>query len=108
MAHWRASLPGAVFIDVDYEQLVAAPEPMMRRLLDFLGLSWDDACTRFFVKERAVRTASATAVRQPIYSSSIGRARSLAPELAPLIAALGPLATVSRPTVSRPTVLPPT
>jgi len=102
MAHWRASLPGAVFIDVDYEELVAAPEPIMRRLIDFLGLSWDDACTRFFAKERAVRTASATAVRQPIYSSSIGRARSLAPDLAPLIAALGPLATASRPTGSPP------
>ncbi len=92
MAHWRALLPGDIFIDVDYEQLVAEPVAMTRRLLDFLGLDWHDDCTRHFATERAVRTASAGAVRSPITAASVGRTRSLEPYLGPLVDALGPLA----------------
>jgi tetratricopeptide (TPR) repeat protein len=88
MAHWRQVLPADRFIEVEYEALVADFEPQARRLLDFCGLDWDEACLRFFATPRAVRTASAAQVRQPIYASSIGRARRYAAQLAPLFEAL--------------------
>jgi hypothetical protein len=93
MAHWRATLPGAIFMDVDYEQLVARPLAVTRRLINFLGLDWHDGCMRHFGTRRTVRTASAGAVRSPIHAASVGRARALEAELIPLIEALGPLAT---------------
>ncbi len=93
MAHWRRALPSGVFIDVDYEVLVAEPQPQMHRLLDFLGLPWDDACSRFFETERTVLTSSFAQVRRPIYRSSVGRASSLQSQLQPLIEALGDLAS---------------
>ena len=37
------------------------------------GLEWDPACLEFHKTRRPVRTASAAQVRQPIYSSSVGR-----------------------------------
>ena len=37
------------------------------------GLEWDPAGLRFHETHRAVRTASVTQVRQPIYKKSVGR-----------------------------------
>ncbi|HXC07430.1 MAG TPA: sulfotransferase [Steroidobacteraceae bacterium] len=92
MAHWREMLPSETFLEIDYETLVAEPENETRRVLDFLGLPWHEACLRFFETTRRVGTASFAQVRKPIYRSSIGRARSLSPHLRPLIEALGDLA----------------
>jgi tetratricopeptide (TPR) repeat protein len=92
MAHWRSLLPGQVFMEVDYETLVSDPQKGTRRLLDFLDLPWNDACTRFFETSRTVNTSSFAQVRRPIYRSSIGSASSLRSHLKPLIEALGDLA----------------
>ena len=43
MAHWREVLPPACFIEVDYEAVVDNLEDEARRLIDFMGLPWDDA-----------------------------------------------------------------
>jgi tetratricopeptide (TPR) repeat protein len=92
MAHWREMLPGETFLEIDYEALVAEPENETRRVLDFLGLPWHEACLRFFETTRRVGTASFAQVRRPIYRSSIGRGRALSAHLRPLIEALGDLA----------------
>ena len=89
MAHWRAVLPRDRFIEIDYETLVPDFETEVRRLLAFCGLRWDDVCLRFYETRRTIRTASKMQVRQPLYGSSIGRWKSFAAELVPLIEALG-------------------
>jgi tetratricopeptide (TPR) repeat protein len=94
MAHWRSQLPGRVFMEVDYEALVSDPQRESCRLLDFLGLPWNEGCGRFFETSRSVNTASFAQVRRPIYRSSVGSALSLRPHLQPLIEALGDLAPV--------------
>ena len=90
MSHWHAMLPGRV-LDVRYEDVVANLEREARRMLEFCGLSWEDACLRFHETERAIRTASSEQVRRPIYDSSIGIWRHYERELAPLIGVLEPL-----------------
>jgi tetratricopeptide (TPR) repeat protein len=92
MAHWRAMLPKRVFMEVDYESIVTEPLEVTRRLVEFLGLPWNDACLRFFESRRMVNTASSAQVRRPIYRSSVGRSVSLLPYLMPLTEALGELA----------------
>ena len=42
MAHWRATLPASHFLEVDYEAVVDDLEGEARRMLDFLGLPWDE------------------------------------------------------------------
>jgi tetratricopeptide (TPR) repeat protein len=86
--HWDLVLPGKV-LHVQYETLVREPEAGIRRLLDHCGLAFEPACLSFHETRRAVRTASAEQVRQPIYTSSIGYWRNFEAELAPLRAALG-------------------
>jgi tetratricopeptide (TPR) repeat protein len=88
MTHWARVLPAERFIEVDYEAVVDDLEGEARRLIDFLGLPWDDACIRFHENRRVVRTASVNQVRQPIYKTSKGRWQAYADHLAPLLAAL--------------------
>ncbi|HET9351351.1 MAG TPA: sulfotransferase, partial [Burkholderiales bacterium] len=90
MTHWRDVLPGRV-LDVQYEDVVADLEGQVRRLLDFCGLPWEDACLRFHETERAIRTASSEQVRRPIYGGSIGTWRRYEREIAPLVEVLAPL-----------------
>jgi tetratricopeptide (TPR) repeat protein len=87
VTHWRAILPADRFLEVSYEAVVADLETEARRIVAFCGLPWDDACLAFQGARRAVRTASAFQVRQPLYDSSIGRAMRFATHLAPLITA---------------------
>jgi tetratricopeptide (TPR) repeat protein len=87
-AHWSDALPLPVH-HVQYETLVGDFENEAKRLIAFLGLAWEPGCLEFFKTERAVRTASTWQVRQPLYSSSVGRWRNYARHLASLCAATG-------------------
>ena len=89
MEHWDAVLPGQV-LKVQYEDVVANVEGQVRRLLDFLGLPFEEACVNFHQTERAVRTASSEQVRQPIFKSGLDQWEHFAPYLDPLRATLGP------------------
>ncbi len=88
MGHWEAVL-GKRLLSLDYEALVANPEPLTRAMITHLGLEWDDACLRPHEVARAVRTASAWQVRQPVYRRSAGRARRYEQFLGPLREGLG-------------------
>jgi tetratricopeptide (TPR) repeat protein len=88
MARLGPLLPPDRFIEVDYEAVVDDLEGQARRLIDFIGLPWDEACLNFHETRRVVRTASVAQVRQPIYASSKGRWRKHAAQLQPLLNAL--------------------
>jgi len=90
MAHWDAVLPGRVH-RVFYEATVADPQTEVRRLLDYCGLPFEDACLRFYETDRAVRTASSEQVRRPIFTDGLDQWRHYEPWLGPLKAALGPV-----------------
>jgi tetratricopeptide (TPR) repeat protein len=82
--HWRSVLPADRFIEVDYEELTRAPEPVIRRIIAACGLTWHDACLRPECNTRAVRTPSKWQARQPIYRNSVARWRRYEPWLGPL------------------------
>ena len=84
MTHWHTALPPGVMLDVDYEELVANPELVTRRMIDFIGLEWDDACLRPQNNRNTVKTASMWQARQPTYRSSTERWRRYEPWLGEL------------------------
>jgi Flp pilus assembly protein TadD len=90
MEHW-AEVLDLERIDVDYETMVADQEGESRRIIEFCGLEWDDACLRFHESGRDERTLSHAQVRKPIYTSSLDRAGRFASHLGPLREALGDL-----------------
>jgi len=90
MDHWETVLPGRV-ISVNYEELVSDFEPQVRGILKACGLPWDPACLDFQNASRAVRTASAAQVREPINTSSIGRWKNFEKHLGKLAESVRPM-----------------
>lgn len=87
MDHWRQAL-GSRLLEVRYEDLVTDPEPAIRALISFAGVDWDDRCLAFHQSDAAVTSASAAQVRQPLYTSSVGKWRAYREELGELVGAL--------------------
>jgi len=85
MAYWHQVLPPGRILDVRYEEVVANLEGMARRIVAHCGLEWDARCLAFHQTKRPIRTASVTQVRQPIYTSSVGRRLDYEAFLAPLL-----------------------
>jgi hypothetical protein len=84
MKHWRAILPDDAILEVPYEGLVADLPTWARRMLEFIGLSWDARCLDFDRTARPVVTASKWQVRQKLFKSSVERWRHYEPFVAPL------------------------
>lgn len=89
MRHMAAVDPASSLMVLN-EALIADTEAQVRRMLDFLGLPFEQACLDFHLNPRAVRTASADQVRRKINSEGVDHWRHYAPWLDPLRAALGP------------------
>ena len=88
MRHIDAVLPGRVHRLI-YDDLVDDLEGQVRRLLDYVGVPFDDNCLRFFETKRAVHTPSSEQVRQPINRKGFGRWRHYEPWLGEMKQALG-------------------
>lgn len=88
MKYWRNLFPNQI-LDVPYEQLTEEPENWSRKIVEFSGLQWEDACLNFHLNNRAVRTASASQVRKKIYKGSSEAWRKYEPQLSGLKADLG-------------------
>jgi tetratricopeptide (TPR) repeat protein len=90
MSHYDRVLPGRIH-RVIHERLLDEPEAEVRRLMDYLGLPFEESCLEFHRNPRAVRTASSEQVRRPINRDGVGQWRPYEAWLGPLEAALGDL-----------------
>jgi Tfp pilus assembly protein PilF len=84
MAFWREKFPERLY-DLKYESLTLNQEYETRKLLDYIELDWEPQCLEFHKTNRAVRTASATQVRQKMYQGSSEEWREYEPYLASMI-----------------------
>ena len=80
MTFWHQALPGRIY-DLDYERLTKDQEEETRKLIDHLGLNWDDACLSPQDNKRVVGTASNLQVRQRVYQGSSERWKRYRPYL---------------------------
>ena len=80
MAFWKTEFSRDIF-DFDYDALIREPQIQMQRLCLFLGLEWPGQIPLIAARSAAIRTASSWQVREPLYSTSSGRARHYADEL---------------------------
>lgn len=87
MSYWAVEQNIGI-LPVRYEELVADTEQQVRKILDFCGLPWDDACLRFHESRRRVTTASVGQVRQGMFTSALGRWKDYGASLQPLKDAL--------------------
>jgi len=80
-------LPGWV-VRIINEDLVAEPAAEIRRLVEILGLEWDDACLAHHKTKRPIRTPSAEQVRKPVNAAGVDQWRHYEPWLGPLVSSL--------------------
>jgi tetratricopeptide (TPR) repeat protein len=94
MGFWRAMLPRMrnPHLDVRYEHLVDDLEAVARRVLDFLGVAWDERVLQYRVQARGkpVRSPSYAEVTKPVYKTAIGRWRNYQKYLEPWLEKLAP------------------
>ena len=88
MKYWREAFPGVMY-EAIYEENVNDVENSARKLIDYLGLEWNDRCLEFYNIDRPVKTASVMQVRKPIYTTSTNRWRKFEKYLGPLLEELG-------------------
>ncbi len=88
MRHWDMVLPDKI-LRVQYEDVVADLDKQVRRILDYCGLPFEQACIDFYKNQRDVRTASSEQVRQPINTKGLAQWENFEPHLDALKSALG-------------------
>jgi tetratricopeptide (TPR) repeat protein len=91
-AAWKPCL-GDLALEVRYEDLVDNLESSARRVLDFLGLGWDDRVMRFHehASSKIVRSPTFAEVTKPLYRGSVGRWKNYQKYFEPHLHQLAPL-----------------
>ena len=87
MNHWENALPGKI-LRVNNEDVINDLEGQVHRILDYLGLPFEESCISFHKTDRSVRTASSEQVRQPINKRGMDRWKPYAKNLKPLLETL--------------------
>lgn len=87
MAHWDRVLPGQI-LRVRYEEVVADLEGQVRRILEYCGLDFEEACVNFHKTARTVKTASSEQVREKINTKGLKQWQHFEAHLGPLKEAL--------------------
>jgi hypothetical protein len=87
MDHWKGVLDIPI-LEARYEELTADQEAVSRRIIDFIGLPWDEQCLRYYELKRPIMTLSREQVDKPVYRSSVNRAERFAKHLGSLRRAL--------------------
>lgn len=90
MCHWRSVLGGQLF-EINYEELVTQPERIGAAVAGHCGLAWLASAIQIEENAAVSFTASASQVRRPIYTSSVGKWRHYAKHLEPLARRLSEL-----------------
>jgi tetratricopeptide (TPR) repeat protein len=83
LLHYRSI--GIKLHEIHYENLVQDQENVTRKILEYIGAPWDDACLQHHKSSRVVKTASYEQVTQKIYTSSLYRYRNYHEAVQPLI-----------------------
>lgn len=88
MAFWKCQYDDLI-IDISYEELLTDAEHNVRKILDHVGLEWQDNCLKYYENKRTVSTPSYAQVKQPLYTASMERWRNYTSHIDELKAAVG-------------------
>ena len=84
MNHWDKVLPGKI-LKVNNEDVVEDLEGQVARMLEFIGIPFEEECISFYKTDRSVRTASSEQVRKPVNKDGMERWKPYAKYLKPLL-----------------------
>jgi tetratricopeptide (TPR) repeat protein len=94
MSMWRTVKPllKNPYIEVRYEDMVEDLESVSRRVLEFLGVAWDERVLRFHehAQQKTVRSPTYADVTRPVFKRAVGRWQRYEKYLAPHLDKLEP------------------
>ena len=85
MEHWRSVIPADQMIEIDYEDLVSNKEAVLREVLKFCGIEWDNSVLEHERNTSQISTPSLWTARQPVNTASVERWRKVEPWLGKLL-----------------------
>lgn len=88
--HYKKNLHMNYF-EVQYENLIKDQELWSRKVIEFVGESWDEKCLQFNKTKRIARTASYAQVNKKIYTSSVSRYKNYEKHLSTPLKMLKPI-----------------
>lgn len=80
MDHWHQCYPDDI-LTVHHEDVLDDLPGQVARILDYIGVPFEEACVAFHQTQRLIKTPSAEQVRQPINRSGQGRWKPYASHL---------------------------
>ena len=69
MFNFKNKVPEFIY-EIKYEEMISDLENQIKKVLNYIGLNWDQECLNFKKNKRSVRTASINQVRQGVYQTS--------------------------------------
>jgi hypothetical protein len=94
MSVWRAVAPmlKKSALEVRYEDMVEDLESVSRRVLEFMGVAWDERVLAFHehARQKTVRSPTYADVTKPVFKRAVGRWRNYEKYLAPYLEKLEP------------------
>ena len=69
MRFYKKKYPDFIF-DINYEKLTTNQKEETVKMLDYIGLEWDEKCIKFYQNDKSVMTASSVQVRKGLYQGS--------------------------------------
>lgn len=84
MLHWYKTIPEAIYT-ICYEDLVSDLAGEAKKLIRYCDLEWQEQCLQFHQNNKHSTTASASQVREKVYSTSVNQWKNYEKQLQPLI-----------------------
>ncbi len=70
MQFWEKKFDKQIY-NLDYEELIKNPEKIIRDMINFCGLKWDENCLNHHENKKPIKTVSFNQARKPIYKDKI-------------------------------------
>jgi tetratricopeptide (TPR) repeat protein len=70
MIYYNSVFKSKIF-NISYESLISNPEKIIKELIRYCDLGWEENCLQFYESKNVVKTASVAQVRNKLYASSV-------------------------------------
>lgn len=68
-------------LEICYEDLVTQPKEAISKILNALGLGWEESCLEFYKSNQITKTASYAQVKEPLHQKAVGSLKEKLPRV---------------------------
>ena len=72
MNFWKSQFPNSIY-DVNYENLISNNEKVIKEIIKFCQLNWEENCLNYHKNKTPIKTMSTAQARKPIYKTSLNQ-----------------------------------